>query len=123
MKTPWLNCTQGLQDNAAVGARVAPANCYLSIPVYHHHMSLQQVGSQKPARPNRTHAVHCTETPLACHSDIVTMPRMAGVGGGEEELSQNPEALTWQGAVNPVMSLRLASWIGISWATCVCVCV
>ena len=51
------------------------------------------------------------------------MRRMAGVGGGEEELSQNPEALTWQGAVNPVMSLRLASWIGISWATCVCVCV
>ena len=49
------------------------------------------------------------------------MSRMAGVGGGEEELSQNPEALTWQGAANPVMSLRLASWIGISWATCVCV--
>ena len=49
------------------------------------------------------------------------MSRMAGVGGGDEELSQNPEALTWQGAANPVMSLRLASWIGISWATCVCV--
>ena len=101
MKTPWLSCTQGLQNNAA---RVTPTNRYLSIQVYHQ----QMVVSGNRGTPKSSRIIHLKGIfpykPAILYPPFMEIPiwsfhKQPAPGTLLRWLAAtNLQAFTWQGA-------------------------